>query len=407
MTSVTLRNPKSEDGEQLLELYKEAFGIEEKNWDDYVKKTDYDYNRGIVVCEDENIVSHARSYDFKMFLRGTPIRVGGIADVATLSEYRRKGYAKLAIQRLLQNDFEEERGGAILYPFLTEFYQKLGWEAIGTDLTVYLNPRMVYVPKLPDSVKLEPLRDSNLPEVMEFYENVARRKYSLLLRSKKHWKKRLKRQLRNIVIREDGRVVGYFLIFKRTYIIWEFPHWKGRVVINEWMAETPNAVKAIFWYIHSWINTTTELLIRVPSLESLPFRLFLRDNDFKISSNNGLMGRVVSLEGLFSNLKWPKGLTGKLVFNVKDELLPQNNGTWELIVEDGESVSFESKSNVMRKDHLKMDIRYLSGIVFGSYTAHMLYNYGLIKVNSTNIREILSLWEKAFPKWPGFMFDTF
>jgi len=61
-----------------------------------------------------------------MFLRGAPIRVGGIADVATLSEYRRKGYAKLAIQKLLQNDFEEGRGGAILYPFLTEFYQKLG-----------------------------------------------------------------------------------------------------------------------------------------------------------------------------------------------------------------------------------------------------------------------------------------
>ena len=102
-------------------------------------------------------------------------------------------------------------------------------------MTVYLNPRMVYVPKLPDNVRLEPLRDSNLPEVMEFYENVARRKYSLLVRSEKHWERRLKRQLRKIVIREDGKVVGYFLIFKRTYIIWEFPHWKGRVVINEWM----------------------------------------------------------------------------------------------------------------------------------------------------------------------------
>mgnify|MGYP000265217287 CR=1 FL=1 len=61
MTQITLRRPRPEDGEQLLELYKEAFGIEEKSWEDYAKKTGYDYNRGIVVCEDGNIVSHARS----------------------------------------------------------------------------------------------------------------------------------------------------------------------------------------------------------------------------------------------------------------------------------------------------------------------------------------------------------
>lgn len=405
--AVTIRRPEPKDGRRLFELYKEAFGIPDKSWDDYVKRTGYSYSRSIVVCENDEIAAHGRSYDFQMFLRGVPIRVGGIADLATFSEFRRKGYAKLIVQKLLQNDFEEKRGAAILYPFLTKFYQELGWETVGTDLTIYFDPGIINASRPPENIKLAPFKESDIPEVMEFYENVAKKKYSLLVRSQEYWSTVLKRQQRKIVIREDNKVVGYFFVNRKSYTSWEFPHWKGRIIINEWLAETPGAVQALFWYLQVWKNTITELSLRVPSLEAIPFRLFLNDNDFKIASNNGLMGRVVSIEHLFSSLKWPKDLTAKLTFNIKDSLLPQNNGTWELTVEDGKFISIEPKKNFVSGDYLKMDVRHLSGIVFGGYTTQTLYKYGLVKIKSSNVGKVLSLWEQAFPPWQGFMFDIF
>ena len=405
--SLKIRHPTSSDGPRLLELFKEAFSESETNWEEFVKREKYNYENAVVVCVGDNLATHAYSYDYDMYLRGKPIPVAGIAGVATFSEYRKRGFAKIAIEYLLKKAYTDRKGGAILYPFYTEFYRKLGWETTPMHFYIRLNPNGINLTMPPENIEFSTFTEEHIPEVNKVYTKIAKQKYSFIVRNESHWKRLLKKALSKVIIKENRKIVGYIFTRQGSVLLWEFPYSKRRVSIIEWVAETPNAVKSIFWYIKLFENTTKEVMLRLPNMHEIPVHLFLSDLDYALNSNNSLMGRIVFPEVLFSKMGWPENVSAKLTFQLKDDILQENTGLWTLEIDNGKLVSIEKDASAVKTVPVELDVRQLSGIIFGSYTLRTLHQYNMITVHSTNVNEILKKWDRIFPEWPGYALDYF
>ena len=404
---VEIRTPTSSDGPRLLELFKEAFSERETNWDEFVKREEYNYENAVVVCVENNLAAHAYSYDYDMYLRGRPISVAGIAGVATFSEYRKRGFAKIAIEYLLKKAYRDKKGGAVLYPFYTEFYRKLGWETMPMHFYIRLNPNGINLTKPPENIEFSTFTEEHIPEVNRVYTKIAKQKYSFIVRSESHWKKLLKKALSKVIIKENGRIVGYIFTRQQVVRFWEFPYGKRRISIIEWIAETPNAVKSVFWYIKLFENTIKEVMLRLPNMHEIPLHLFLNDLDYALNSNNSLMGRIVFPEVLFSKMGWPDNINAKITFQLKDDILQENTGIWTLEIDNGQPVSIEKVDTIDKTVPIKLDVRQLSGIVFGSYTLRTLHQYSMVIIHDTNVNDVLKTWDKVFPEWPGYTLDYF
>src|SRR5579883_1559713 len=88
----------------------------------------FDLENKRVLRVEGQVVSCLTIIDASCWIGGAPVRMGGIAGVATRMEERRKGYAGqllLDTARLL-----ETRGYALsgLFPFSYDYYRKFGWE---------------------------------------------------------------------------------------------------------------------------------------------------------------------------------------------------------------------------------------------------------------------------------------
>lgn len=82
-----------------------------------------------VAVDDGKIVSTVRVFTRKMFLHGEPITVGGIGEVSTRSEYRKRGLATQLLKDSIQ--FMEDRNIAIsLLHGSQHIYSLEGWESV-------------------------------------------------------------------------------------------------------------------------------------------------------------------------------------------------------------------------------------------------------------------------------------
>jgi len=384
--AVTVRHPSSEDGGQLARLYREAFGLKVERWESFAEEVRYDYGRAVVVCDDGEVASHARYHDFRMFLRGVPVRVAGVADVGTLSEYRRRGYASLALKRIMEYCFEAGYGAAILYPFMPSFYQRFQWELVGLDMTVNIKPQGVAA-SMPEGFRFTPFREEDLPALMAFYERTVSRRFSPLVREEWMWRRRLKGK-KVILIRGPGGRLGGEGKGLAGYIVASVDFKERRVVINEWMADGEEALMAVFWYARTWGNVLDRVVIRLPSLD-LPLGLLLRDCELEAKLYNGLMGRIIKLEEFLGSLRLG-GFTEHISFHLRDSLLPQNSGAWR-VEADGEGKLHAERIGRDTKAEVELDARGLSGILFGAYTLRTLRNAGLAKIHGEE--GILERWD--------------
>ena len=82
-----------------------------------------------IAIDDGRIVSTVRVFIRKMFLHGEPVTVGGIGEVSTRSEYRRRGIATQLLKDSIE--FMESRGIAVSSLHGSQrIYAIEGWEKV-------------------------------------------------------------------------------------------------------------------------------------------------------------------------------------------------------------------------------------------------------------------------------------
>lgn len=98
-----------------------------------------DWAYQVVVYRDSIPVSYLRIVDRTGLVDGYPVKMGGVADVMTPPEHRRKGFAGLAIEEARRTIFDRIKAGlGLLFckEELVRFYARYGWQSVDCPVTI-------------------------------------------------------------------------------------------------------------------------------------------------------------------------------------------------------------------------------------------------------------------------------
>ena len=174
----------------------------------------YEFSRVCVV--DGEVTSHIRIYERHYRIGSTPIHGGGIGDVCTRPDRRKKGYGAGCLRDAI--DYFEEHGYqmSMILSGVFGFYLSEKWEKFPQHS--YAVPvRGVRVPRPGRgvySVRWFERSTDDMEQVMEVYDAYSRNKSLSVVRTPLYWRRRLHWQMGEtpggfLVAERAGRIVGY------------------------------------------------------------------------------------------------------------------------------------------------------------------------------------------------------
>lgn len=123
-----------EEYEDALTLWETVFGAGSRDYFRRYFEADPWYQPGdcLGAWLDDRLVSGVHVCPRLLEWRGSTLRCGGIANVATLPEYRGRGLSRALLAQSLDLMWETECGFSLLFTGVPSHYSALGWEQVAT-----------------------------------------------------------------------------------------------------------------------------------------------------------------------------------------------------------------------------------------------------------------------------------
>jgi predicted acetyltransferase len=286
-----------------------------------------------VVSDEDEIAACMVAYPFTSYQDEVEIPVLGIGTVAVRPDRRRQGVAGFLIKEAL-NTFESQGFAAsILYPFQHRFYRRLGWGYAGEVRRYHLASSQLedYDEILDDpDLAVDLMREEDFPDLMAYYENMARRSNGMLRRNPRYWRERILAPGRNAVLaRFSGDLIAYAIYshypLEATNLLAQ------GIEVHEWLAPTLDGRDALLSYFARQADQVETMQFLLPADE--PFHLWV-DDPRDVGHQNmgrlfpeiatmglGWMYRVLNLKSAFEGGRKFNGVQGDLTVEVLDEQL--------------------------------------------------------------------------------------
>lgn len=330
----------------------------------------------------------------EIYVQGEPVRMGGIAGVATWPENRRQGLVARLLTHALEHMNQEGITVSCLHPFFVPFYRKFGWE-------VYCDQKKYRIPvdKLPakETVPGKIVRDVEDVELLDrLYQKYAAAYNGTLRRDKEWWAQSvLEADEHNVVFfAESGEPEGYILykVEKREF------------TINELVYRTEQARRALWTFVANHDSMIDAVSITfVPANDILPY-LLPDPRGVKQETHPYFMARIVNIQSFAQRLRFTaSGSAERWTIGLADRHAPWNNGTWECrIDEEGQSVWTRLESGGEAPE-LSCDIGAMTAMLLGYKRPAELYRFGIL-TGDASAAECL---ERRVPQAATALFDFF
>jgi len=345
----------------------------------------YDFHLTRVADLDGKLIAYLRAAPRTIWIGGSKLRMGGIAEVCTLQPYRRMGIATRLLRDMICLMIRKKFPVSMLYGRDT-FYRRVGYERAMVVHWVRA-PRQV----LPGYAERQNMRDfemADLPAVMKAYDLTYGRRSCAMTRNEVHWKVRILGRSRVRVYDRAG-IKGYYAYNARD----EKVNGGTRKVlfVEEAGFRGPEAIRGIIGDLGRFEDCEIiayggppgdKILggLSVPgSSVSVGFSGMFRVND--------VMATLESLRNEFA------GFRGKLALRVRDDVIPGNSGAFT-IDGSGSETAISRGEPADGCQWLDVDIRELSQLVPGTLSVAHLASIGKIAFSSG---KALSLAERLFP----------
>lgn len=337
---MTVRTLGADDLEPLLDLWQVAFGrndpasrVGRRDW--FLRHPEW--VRGAFV--EGRLAAVARCYPFEMFW-GVPVRLGGIASVATAVEHRHAGLARALMTDALRGLREAGVGWSALWPFSGPFYRRLGWERCHADLTCE--------GALADLPRGGPVQQAELrptPELWVAYSAWATRWNGTLARSPEWWERRLA---------NFGVPSLAYEVPGRGFLHLQLEAGEPGVRILDLFWRDAEAGRSLLGCLRGFAAQASRWTWRAPWDAAL-----LEDDACNRTARPGMMLRVVDVPAALAALR-PSG-SGRLRLRVADDVLEWNDGDFEVEWQDGQA----SVARTDRQADLRLDVRALAQVLSG------------------------------------------
>ncbi|BAU15640.1 N-acetyltransferase GCN5 [Leptolyngbya sp. NIES-3755] len=308
---------------------------------------------------------------------GAKIPMVGIAGVGIAPEYRGKGTAIALMQSVLEELYSKEIPISVLFSAAQPLYRKAGYEQAGALCNWEVDTATIQSQKHTLEVRSLSL-DSDVFE--KLYNQQAHLNQGFLDRNSVIWQ--------NI---KDTPVYAY-QFEDEGYIVFEQK--ENYINIKDWVLLTPAAVRQFWTFLSNHRSQIDRIEWKSSPVDVL--NLALPDQTARIKWLRCWMLRIVHLQQALQQRNYPN-INAELHLNIQDSILPNNQGKFILTIENGRGTVTPGG-----RGELEMEIRSLSPLYTGLFTAEQLVLSGLLTGTPEAIQTAARLFPSSTPWMPDF-----
>ena len=356
---------------------------------------------------DGEIVAALVLYPLQAWVRGQLRPVHGIGSVAVSPEHRRRGVAEALLRATLRELRQRGDAMCMLYAFRADFYRRYGWALVERPNLLSLPPAAL--PASEEARQVRRMRLPDRPAVQALYDrHVQATGHFALARTPEWWEKRLWGYEGDWVVHE-GRRRGQIEGYMQYQIDNGDGPWKLVLTVNEFVASTPAAHRALWGYLHAQRDQAVEIVAAVPGdsvwLSQLADATNLRD-ELKLGVHRsaghlgyGAMLRLVDVKAALEALPVAPGARGELTIDVRDPMLPPNSRAWRVTARDGRlhvRPERPGAAGARTLPRLTTPVDTLASIVAGALSPVAAAESGLLE-DARGAAELVEPWFRARP----------
>ncbi|MCL2377802.1 MAG: GNAT family N-acetyltransferase [Defluviitaleaceae bacterium] len=344
--------------------------------------------------KDDKLVGGFNIWDFEMNMRQCMIKAGGVGTIVVDLCHKKEKIAREIMRYFLDNLRKKGANMALLYPFDSGFYHRMGF-GFGTLLQQFrVRPDGFTAGN--SKARIVRLTEDSAELLTDFYNSRVKTTHGLIMKRADEFEKRLKTPANRIFAYIDGGIRGYI----------HFQFRKGSeesVLVNdmfvgELLFDSPQVFMEIMAFVKSQndqiryviINTQDEGIIQtIPDPRNHMDRMLFPVYQEVCRTGLGIMYRIIDVKAFFKDIASCRfgSLNMTLQVNVKDSFVPDNNRPFILKFSDG---LCKIMPYATPDAQLCIDIAEFSSLVMGTSNLVSLVKYGKAHLSDASWLDSLS-----------------
>lgn len=376
------------DYDRIFELSQYAFQYELSTSELEKKKAEAKRHKIWGWMEDGELAAKLHIIPLACYIDGEPFKMGGISSVATWPEYRRKGMVKELLQHALHDMKENGQQLSFLHPFSFPFYRQYGWEHAFTQ-----QHYSIPVSKLKKDWGANGYvrRVSENPSLLhQLYTSYAASYNGMLTRDEAWWKQRVLKDDTHIAVAYNPQheAEGYIIFIVKN----------NEFLVQEIVYNTLNGRKLLLQFIGNHDSMAENAEMIVPEDDQLA--LLVDEPRFEQQLKPYFMARIVDAASFLA--AYPFQGNGSMAFQVEDTFFPENNGGYQLRVENGKTKVTHVRG-VSGHQIVYCSIQILAGMLLGYRRPVDYFRLGKLQTDQETILQL----ERMVPEKKTFFADFF
>ncbi|MEM7593439.1 MAG: GNAT family N-acetyltransferase [Cyanobacteria bacterium P01_A01_bin.83] len=320
-----ISTPNSQELEQFGEIDCQCFAYPLSEWQPYLNRIGRENFR--VIADQGRVIGGLAIYNMGQWFDSKTVSMAGIAAVGVAPEYRGQGVANQLLKQTIQELYSKQIPISVLYPATQIPYRKVGYEQGGSSCRWKLPTANIELKERTLAMNLIEDRDSKRHIFEDIYRQQARLNNGNLDRNEAIWQTVLE-------LPEKGKLYAY-LIGSPTkpegYVI--FTQEQERISIRDWALLTAAAAKRVWTFLGDHRSQIKEVTWWGSPVNH--FLLLLPEQSGIVEKQSNWMLRIIDLPIALTQRGYPPELSAQLHLEIKDDLLPANNGKFCLRVFQG------------------------------------------------------------------------
>ena len=303
----------------------------------------------------------------------------GIAGVATPPEHRGKGHARRMMQHAVREAASDGFPISVLYASTQPLYRAVGFEQAGHRFVSKLPMQTLGISEKARDVVA--ICDAEMPEVKACYGVYAKHYAGMTDRTDYLWERVRNRRdetYHGFGVRENGVIAGYLFALTDGGGGRE----RGDLLVSDIAWSTPSAAKKVLGLLADFTTMTEHALLAGSPLH--PLATLLPQQRFSIDLKEYWMLRILRVPEAVAARGYAKGIDASAVFEIRDDIVQENNGRWRVSVRNGVGVCERSPDaggtgGRPVRGAVRCDVRAFAPLYTGLYTASQARAIGLVE----------------------------
>ncbi|GAA6618091.1 enhanced intracellular survival protein Eis [Scytonema sp. NUACC26] len=377
-----------EDAQKLKDIIAQCFISLQEDIDFYFNCIGLENFR--LIRRDRQIAGGLATIPMSQWWGGSPVPMIGLAAVGIAPEHRGDGSAIALLQNILKECHSKGVPISALYPATQRLYRKGGYEQGGFFCSWEVSTNSIQIKEQP-----LPLLALSLEEeaFRHLYQQKAKFNNGYLDRHQAIWQQ--------IIKPDDKEGVFAYLIGTveqpQGYII--FSQHQDRdgsfIKIRDWVTLTPTAAQTIWSFLANHRSQIDFVRWKGSAIDSLT--LLLPEQTAKQKSAFRWMLRIVDVAKALEKRGYFSATQAELHLDIKDDLLPENNGKFVLSVANG-----HGEVRTGGKGEMKLDIKGLAPLYTGLYSPYQLQQAGYLEATDTAMLAATQIFASTSPSMCDF-----